>query len=198
MQPLTPTASLGQQPDSLSQSLGDYRYEGLAFGGLAFGALGAWLGSRNYGICSLEPGSECSGNRDRLGNGIALGLVGAAVGGGLGYLVGRFSPKRPRPDSTFMTSSPQLTSVPDSVRRRVGYQHWRGAGIGAAVGGLVGALTGAVLVSLTDSCSDCEGGQWSPGRGALVLGLLGTGTGGVLGFLAGLSTPRYEWYPRAR
>jgi hypothetical protein len=190
-----PGAPVAQQQDSVSQSLGDYRYEGLAFGGLVFGALGAWLGSRNYGSCSLEPGGGCSGNRDRLGNGIAVGLVGAAVGGGLGYLVGRFSPKRPRPDSTLMPSLLELAGVPDSVRRRVGYQHWRGAGIGGAVGAAVGAVAGLVLTGITDSCDDC-GEQWSPGKGALVMGLLGAGTGGVAGFLAGLSSPKYEWVPR--
>jgi hypothetical protein len=181
--------------DSLSSSWGDYRYEGLAVGGLVFGALGAWLGSREFvGPCPLVPGAECSGNRDRLGNGIAVGLVGAAVGGGLGYLVGRFSPKRPRPESTFTNSSAQPASVPDEVRRRVGYQHWRGAGIGAAVGAGVGALTG-VLVAHIAECADCE--QWSAGHGALVLGLLGAGSGSVVGFLAGLATPRYEWVPTA-
>jgi hypothetical protein len=183
----------GAASDSVSPSRGDYRYEGLAFGGVVFGALGAWLGSRNFASCPLEPGVPCSGNRDRLGNGIALGLVGAAVGGGLGYLVGRFSPKRPRP-SPMLPGQPsaELVSVPDSARQRVGYQHWRGAGIGTVVGGIVGALAGAVLV--TDRCSDC-GEQWSPGRGALVLGLLGAGTGGVVGFMAGLSSPKYEWVP---
>jgi hypothetical protein len=186
----------GPSPDSTALPRGDYRYEGLVFGGVVFGALGALLGSRDYASCPLEPGAECYGNRDKLGNGIAGGLVGAAVGGGLGYLVGRFSPKRPRP-SPILPSQPSadLVSVPDSVRRRVGYQHWRGAGIGTVVGGVVGALAGAVLV--TGSCSDC-GEQWSRGRGALVLGLLGAGTGGVAGFLAGLSSPKYEWVPRER
>lgn len=185
-------------PDSTALPRGDYRYEGLVFGGVVFGALGAWLGSRDFASCPTEPGAECYGNRDKVGNGIALGLVGAAVGGGLGYLVGRFSPKRPRPPLILPSqASTELAGIPDSVRRVTGYQHWRGAGIGTVVGGVVGALAGAVLVTIGDGCSDC-GEQWSPGRGALVLGLLGAGTGGAAGFLAGLSSPKYEWVPRER
>lgn len=191
----TSQVSHKDQRDSVPVPRGDYRYEGLAFGGLVFGALGAWLGSREFGSCALGAGGGCYGNGDRLGNGILVGLVGAAVGGGLGYLVGRFSPKRPRPDAIPILPSPELTSVPDSVRQRVGYQHWRGAGIGAAIGGAVGALTGAVLAEITQ-CSDCE--PWSAGHGALVVGLLGVGTGGAVGFLAGLSSPKYEWVPGGR
>jgi hypothetical protein len=187
----------GAVSDSVIPSRGDYRYEGLVFGGVVFGALGAWLGSRNFASCPLEPGVPCSGNRDRLGNGIAAGLVGAAVGGGLGYLVGRFSPKRPRPPLVLPSQPSTFTGIPDSVRQRAGYQHWRGAGIGTVAGGVVGALAGVMLVSISDGCDDC-GEQWSPGRGALVLGLLGAGTGGVVGFLAGLSTPKYEWVLRER
>jgi hypothetical protein len=197
-----PTFELAHPPlpgavsDSVIPSRGDYRYEGLVFGGVVFGALGAWLGSRNFASCPLEPGVPCSGNRDRLGNGIVAGLVGAAVGGGLGYLVGRFSPKRPRPPLIPPSQpSTDLVGIPDSVRQRAGYQHWRGAGIGTVAGGVVGALAGAVLVN--GSCSDC-GEQWSRGRGAFVLGLLGAGTGGMAGFLAGLSSPKYEWVPRER
>jgi hypothetical protein len=70
----------------------DYRYEGLALAGIAFGALGAWVGSQITEACPTEPGIDCS--PDRLGNALALGLASAAVGGGLGYLVGRLSSKR--------------------------------------------------------------------------------------------------------
>jgi hypothetical protein len=69
----------------------DYRYEGLVVGGLAIGALGAWVGSQIRDACPTEPGIECGS--DELGNAVALGLMGAAIGGGLGYLVGRLSPK---------------------------------------------------------------------------------------------------------
>ena len=61
-------------------------------GGLALGALGAWIGSRITLGCPTEPGVRC--DTDRLGDAVALGLVGMAVGGGVGYLVGRLSPKR--------------------------------------------------------------------------------------------------------
>jgi hypothetical protein len=69
----------------------DYRYVGLVVGGLAIGAFGAWVGSQITAACPTEPGIECGS--DELGNAVALGLVGAAIGGGLGYLVGRLSPK---------------------------------------------------------------------------------------------------------
>ena len=69
----------------------DYRYEGLLVGGLAIGAFGAWVGSQITAACPTEPGIECGS--DELGNAVALGLVGAAIGGGLGYLVGRLSSK---------------------------------------------------------------------------------------------------------
>jgi hypothetical protein len=69
----------------------DYRYEGLLVGGVAVGALAAWIGSRVTQACPTEPGVECG--PDRLGNAVALGLVGAALGGGLGYVIGRLSVK---------------------------------------------------------------------------------------------------------
>jgi hypothetical protein len=77
---------------SVHLSRRDYRYEGMALGGIAFGALGAWVGSQITEACPTEPGVDCS--PDRLGNGLAVGLASAAVGGGLGYLVGRLSSKR--------------------------------------------------------------------------------------------------------
>jgi hypothetical protein len=174
-----------------SDDLGDYRYEGLALGGVALGALGVWVGSQLSGACPLEPGVPC--NSDKTENAIALGLVGAAVGGGIGYLIGRFSPKRPPP----LVDGPELPSlelvgVPDSVRKRTGYQHWRGAAIGLAVGGAVGALTGALR---DEQCSDC-GQQPSAGSRALTVGLMGAGAGGGLGFLVGLTSPKYAWIPR--
>jgi hypothetical protein len=81
-----------------TEGLGDYRYEGLAFGGVVFGALGVWVGSRVSGACALEPGIPCPSTDTE--NAIALGLAGAAIGGGLGYLVGRFSPQEASPDQT--------------------------------------------------------------------------------------------------
>ncbi len=174
-----------------SEGLGDYRYEGLAFGGVVFGALGVWVGSRVSGGCALEPGIPCPSAETE--NAIALGLVGAALGGGLGYLVGRLSPKRP-PRIGAELPSLDLVTVPDSMRKRTGYQHWRGAALGLAIGGAAGALTGAI-VGGAGQCSDCSRPP-TAGNGALGLGLVGAGAGGVLGFLAGLTSPKYVWIPR--
>jgi hypothetical protein len=69
----------------------DYRYEGLVVGGLALGAFGAWVGSHLTAGCPTEPGVGCVS--DKVGNAVTLGLIGAAIGGGLGYLVGRLSSK---------------------------------------------------------------------------------------------------------
>jgi hypothetical protein len=176
-----------QTAEQKSDGLGDYRYEGLAIGGLALGALGVWVGSQISGACALEPGVPCPSNETEQA--IGLGLVGAAIGGGIGYLVGRFSPKRPPP----LVDGPELPSlelmtVPDSVRKRTGYQHWRGGALGLAVGGALGALTGAAA---GDRCSDC--GRTTAGSRALTVGLLGAGAGGVLGFLVGLASPKYVW-----
>lgn len=176
-----------------SDGLGDYRYESLALGGLTLGALGVWVGSQLSAGCPLEPGGPCYTNKTE--NAIALGLAGAVVGGGLGYLIGRFSPKRPPPliDGPELPSL-ELVGVPDSVRKRTGYQHWRGAAIGLAVGGAVGALTGAIGGGISE-CDDC-GRQPTAADGAVVLGLIGGGAGGVLGFLVGLTSPKYVWIPR--
>ena len=179
-----------RSPERESESLGDYRYEGLALGGVALGALGVWMGSQISAGCPLEPGVPCE--TDKTETAIALGLVGAAVGGGLGYLVGRFSPKRPPPvvDGRELPSL-ELVSVPDSVRKPTGYQHWRGAAIGSAIGGALGALTGAAR---DENCSDCTR-QFTAGGRALRVGLIGAGAGGVLGFLVGLTSLKYTWVP---
>jgi hypothetical protein len=191
------TPNLVPDPDTLPTPRADYRYEGLVFAGLVFGAFGAWLGSRPFsGDCLAEPGIPCDRNENRVEGGIALGLLGAAVGGGLGYLVGRFSPKKPRPEQVSVRAD-TLAGVPDSVRIRTGYQHWRGAGLGLVIGTGVGMLSGAVLSTIGDSCDDCTGGT-SAGEATVMLGLLGAGTGGVVGFLAGLSSPKYAWVQRNR
>ena len=86
-------------------------------------------------------------------------------------------------------------SVPDSVRVRSGYQHWRKAALGGAIGGALGALTLAIGAGIS-SCVDCDR-QPSAGSGALYGGLIGAGAGGVIGFLMGLSSPKYTWVPSA-
>lgn len=67
---------------------------------MAGAALGADTGGPDghdrqcVGLCPLQAVSRSSAVRcgtDRLGNAVALGLVGAAVGGGVGYLAGRLS-----------------------------------------------------------------------------------------------------------
>jgi hypothetical protein len=165
-----------------SEGLGDYRYEGLAIGGLSFGAWGVWIGSQISAACPLEVGAPCDTGKTE--DAVALGLAGAVLGGGLGYLVGRLSPKRPPRIETELPAL-ELVTVPDSVRKRARYQHWRG--------GAIGALTG-VLGHAVARCDDC-GQELSVASTALTTGLVGAGAGGVLGFLAGLSSPKYAWIP---
>ena len=162
----------------------DYRYEGLIFGGVALGVLGAWVGSQISGACPLGSGSSCG--TDRVGNAVVLGLGGAAIGGGLGYLVGRLSPKRPVPPIIFREQSEDPAGIPDSVRLRAGYRHWRGAAIGTGVGVVLG---GALALMAGGGCADCTITTWDRAQAALMV----TGAGGLVGFLAGLSSPRYVW-----
>lgn len=162
----------------------DYRYEGLLVGGLVLGVAGAWAGSQISGGCVLSPGN--SRDNDRVGSAVALGLLDAAVGGGLGSLVGRLSPKVPARDSMLPSQRlPGSAGVPDSVRQRVGYQHWRGGALGLAIGAAVGVASGAIL---DGRCADCSHQR----SGALTGGLVGAGAGGLLGFLAGLASPKYR------
>jgi hypothetical protein len=94
-----PMRSATPQREAVEVSRGDYRYEGLLVGGLAFGALGAWVGSQLREACPTEPGVKCG--HDGLGDAVTLGLASAVLGGGLGYLIGRLSAKPPFPaDST--------------------------------------------------------------------------------------------------
>jgi hypothetical protein len=71
----------------------DYRYEGLLIGGVPFGTFGFILGHGLTRDCPTVPGADCRSGG--LGDAVTLGLLGAAVGGGLGYLIGRLSPKPP-------------------------------------------------------------------------------------------------------
>ena len=188
-----PPAFARWQADTLAVSParlheGDYRYEGLIFGGVALGALGAYVGSQLSGACALGAGNDCG--TDKVGNAIALGLTGAVIGGGLGYLVGRLSPKVPSPPIILRDPSKDPASIPDSVRHRVGYQHWKGAAIGTGVGAVLG---GALAVGGGVGCSDCTITTWDRAQAALVV----TGVGAAVGFLAGLASPRYAWVQRA-
>ena len=73
----------------------DHRYEGLLIGGIAAGVLGAWMGSSiSTSDCLTQPGGGC-GRTDRSGTALVGGLVGAAFGCGLGYIIGRWGGGRP-------------------------------------------------------------------------------------------------------
>jgi hypothetical protein len=82
----------------------------------------------------------------------------------------------------------RAVQVPDSVRQKVGYQHWKGAAIGAGVG----AVLGSVLVfGVAGECADCTETSGDRARAVLLV----TGASSALGFLVGLATPRYAWKP---
>ncbi len=89
--------------------------------------------------------------------------------------------------SSALTTETTLQSlvIPDSVRRKVGYQHWKGG----AIGGAVGAVAGLVLGLVGHRCADCS----SDGPVLLEASLVGAGLGGAFGFLVGAATPKYRW-----
>jgi hypothetical protein len=182
--PLSPSASSQSrgEPETMSPRR-DYRYEGLLIGGLVLGAAGAWAGSQIGTSCALSVNGTC--DNDKLGSAVGLGLISAVVGGGVGYLIGRLSPKVPRPPLTLPEAGP-LTSagIPDSVRQPLHYQHWRGGALGLTIGAAVGVATGALFWN--GRCADCT----HQPSGALTGGLIGAGAGGVLGFFAGLASPK--------
>jgi len=122
----------GFSRDTVPRPHRDYRYEGLALGGVVLGAAGGWVGWNVSAACPTVPGARC--DPDRFGNAVAAGLAGAAIGGGLGYLIGRLSSK-PYPDQRPVTEPIRPSLVPDSTRIRVGYQHWKGAASGPGAGG---------------------------------------------------------------
>jgi hypothetical protein len=93
-------------------------------------------------------------------------------------------PVQPAPQAT--RPAPAGIVIPDSVRRKVGYQHWRGAAIGAGLGGVAGFLLG---VAAHGRCADCDGSEPS----VAAVGLVGAGLGGAFGLLVGLASPRYAW-----
>lgn len=75
----------------------------------------------------------------------------------------------------------------DSVRQKVGYNHWKGAAIGGAAGAVAGVL---LALAVRGGCSDC-GSDPDVARTALV----SAGVVGAFGFLVGLGSPRYRWVP---
>ena len=84
----------------------DHRYEGLLIGGVAVGALGAWMGA---GIsastdCLIQPGGGC-GREDHVGSAVVGGLIGAVIGGSLGYVIGRWGGSKPPPTAADSATS---------------------------------------------------------------------------------------------
>ncbi len=102
------------------------------------------------------------------------------------------APPWPSVDQPAPAASTPGATIPDSIRQRVGYQHWKGA----AIGGGLGALGGLVLaLGAHGRCYDCTSDTAPVGK----VTLIGAGIGGALGFLAGLASPRYRWvHPTAR
>ena len=84
------------------------------------------------------------------------------------------------------SAGPSGATLPDSIRRKVGYQHWKGAAIGAGVGAVVGSL---LAFGVPGGCSDCTITTGDRAQAALVV----TGASSVFGFLVGLASPKYVW-----
>ena len=84
------------------------------------------------------------------------------------------------------SAGPSGATLPDSVRYKVGYQHWKGAAIGGGVGAVLGT---ALAFGLAGKCADCTVTTGDRAQAALLV----TGTGSVFGFLVGLASPKYVW-----
>ena len=64
-----------------------------------------------------------------------------------------------RLETTVLPSSvPQknLQLIPDSIRRKVGYQHWKGGAIGGSVGALAGLVVSLVAPKHCDDCTSTD------------------------------------------
>jgi hypothetical protein len=85
--------------------------------------------------------------------------------------------------------SQTAVALPDSIRQKVGYQHWKGG----AIGGTLGAVAGLQLSAFPVGCSDC-----SPHDSEVVRAtFIGAGLGGAFGFLVGAASPKYKWQAAA-
>jgi hypothetical protein len=119
--------------------------------------------------------------RFAIGVAVAACLSSSMASGADAQQVARFESStvswRPRKDAL---------SIPDSIRRKVGYQHWRGGAIGGSVGALAGLLLAVVAPT---QCSDCT----STDSDVLEVTALGAGLGGAFGFLVGAASPKYRW-----
>jgi hypothetical protein len=85
--------------------------------------------------------------------------------------------------------SQTAVAVPDSVRQKVGYQHWKGG----AIGGALGAVAGLLLSAFPIGCSDCAPHDSEVVRATFI----GAGLGGAFGFLVGAASPKYKWQAAA-
>ena len=81
----------------------DYGYEGLLIGGVPLGTFGFILGNGLTRSCPTVPEADCRSGG--LGDAVTLGLIGATVGGSLGYLIGRLSSKPPPRTAADSTAS---------------------------------------------------------------------------------------------
>jgi hypothetical protein len=90
------------------------------------------------------------------------------------------------PWPTVVSAGRSGATLPDSLRRKVGYQHWKGAAIGAGGGAVLGTL---LAFGLGVGCADCTLTTWDRTQAALLV----TGAGSVFGFLVGLASPKYVW-----
>lgn len=80
-------------------------------------------------------------------------------------------------------------AMPDSVRQKVGYQHWKGG----AIGGALGAVAGLLLSEFPVGCRGCSATDSEVVRTTLI----GAGLAGAFGFLVGAASPKYKWRPAA-
>jgi hypothetical protein len=76
-------------------------------------------------------------------------------------------------------------AVPDSIRQKAGYQHWKGG----ALGGTLGAVAGLLLSKYPIGCHDCSATDSEVVRATFI----GAGLGGAFGFLVGAASPKYKW-----
>jgi hypothetical protein len=90
------------------------------------------------------------------------------------------------PDPPLASEALLRPMLPDSVRRKVGYHHWKGAAIGGGVGAALGS---ALAFGVAGRCADCAVTTWERVQAALLV----TGAGSAFGFLVGLASPRYAW-----